>query len=268
MDDKILEVLNRSLTNISQSTVDKYIEENVKFRAEAGLNAKIIRSTNGKCCKWCTSLAGVYKYPAPKEVYQRHDNCDCKVTYVTEKGAKDVHTKKILKQAEFEERLKLLEKNNINLPNVLEDVKAEYFKKDSIREGQVLIEEGVDMIAEKDAISNAETISKFFGDDIEVLAEINEPNVKTPDYIWNNKLWEQKTVSSSNAVDSAVRKALKQIEGNPGGIILDISSNKDSLNDIYKAIASRIHRRQFNEPIDIILIENEKIVSILRHKKI
>ena len=50
MDDKILEVLNRSLTNISQSTVDKYIEENVKFRAEAGLNAKIIRSTNGKCC--------------------------------------------------------------------------------------------------------------------------------------------------------------------------------------------------------------------------
>lgn len=267
MNEKIFEILERSLTNISQNTVDEYIEKNAEFRANSGLQTKIIRSTNGKCCKWCTSLAGIYDYPAPEEVYQRHDNCDCKVTYVSEKVAQDVHTKRTLKKAEFEKRIELLEKNKLNIPSIFEDVKQEYFRSASSSEGKVIIEEGVDRIAEKDAIDNAETISKFFGNDIEVLAEINEPNVKTADYIWKNKLWEQKTVSSANAVDSAVRKALKQIEANPGGIVLDVSNNKDSLNDIYKVLASRIHRRQFDEPIDIILIENKKIVSVIRHKK-
>lgn len=267
MDDKIFEVLNRSLTNISQSTVDKYIEENVKFRAEAGLNAKIIRSTNGKCCKWCTSLAGVYKYPAPKEVYQRHDNCDCKVTYVTEKGAKDVHTKKILKQAELEERLKLIEKNNINLPNVLEDVKEEYFKRVSNKSGKVTIEENVRIKYEKEAIKTAETLSEFFGEEIIVLEESKINGIKNPDYLWRGKNWEQKKVSSVKAIDTTLRNAMKQIKDNPGGIVLDISDVDGNLNDIYAAIADRIRRRSYDNPLDIILIENSKIVSILRHKK-
>lgn len=88
MDKKIYEILRRSLTNIAQNYIDEYVEQNAEFRAKAGLKAKIIRSTNGKCCKWCDRLAGTYSYPAPREVYQRHDNCDCTVTYVSEKGAR------------------------------------------------------------------------------------------------------------------------------------------------------------------------------------
>ena len=60
---------------------------------------------------------------------------------------------------------------------------------------------------------------------------------------------------------------MKQIQENPGGIILDITNNKDSLDEIYKAIESRIERRNFTGDIDVIVIKSKKIVSILRHKK-
>ena len=109
MDKKIYEILRRSLTNIAQNYIDEYVEQNAEFRAKAGLKAKIIRSTNGKCCKWCDRLAGTYSYPAPSEVYQRHDNCDCTVTYVSEKGARDVHTKQQLHTEEARRRIEALE---------------------------------------------------------------------------------------------------------------------------------------------------------------
>ena len=48
---------------------------------------------------------------------------------------------------------------------------------------------------------------------------------------------------------------------------MDITNNKDSLDDIYKAIESRIERRNYTGDIDVIIIKNKKIVSILRHKK-
>lgn len=267
MDEKIFEVLNRSLINISQSTVDKYIEENVKFRSEAGLKAKIIRSTNGKCCNWCTSLAGVYKYPVPEEVYQRHDNCNCKVTYVTEKGAKDVHTKKNLKKAELEERLRLLEENKVTIPSIFEDVKEEYFKNISKGLGKTTIQPNVRRKNEKWAIENAEILSEFFGEEIIILEESNIPNKPNPDYLWRGKYWDQKKVSTVKALDTAVRTGMNQIIENPGGIVIDISDVDGTLNDIYNKIACRIGRRKYDNSIDIILIENNRIVSIIRHKK-
>ena len=45
----------------------------------------IIKRTGGfKCCKWCSSLYGIYKYPneVPKDVYKRHENCTCTVEYI------------------------------------------------------------------------------------------------------------------------------------------------------------------------------------------
>lgn len=45
----------------------------------------IIKRTGGfKCCKWCSSLYGIYKYPneVPKDVYKRHEGCTCTVEYI------------------------------------------------------------------------------------------------------------------------------------------------------------------------------------------
>lgn len=45
----------------------------------------IIKRTGGfKCCKWCSKLYGIYKYPneVPKDVYKRHEGCTCMVEYI------------------------------------------------------------------------------------------------------------------------------------------------------------------------------------------
>ena len=68
--------------NISMSHHDDYMETNARFRSKAGLKCYIDRQTDGKCCKWCTAIAGRYVYgEEPHDVYRRHDNCGCSVIY-------------------------------------------------------------------------------------------------------------------------------------------------------------------------------------------
>lgn len=271
MDKKIYEILERSLTNIAQNYADEYIDKNAEFRASAGLKEKIIRSTNGKCCKWCDKLAGIYNYPAPREVYQRHDNCDCTVTYVSEKGAQDVHTKQQLRKEEVAERIKKIEQLAKKIPANFEDIKAEYFKTAKTTNGKTKIEEGVNLRNEKKAIENAEVLSEFFGDEIIVLKDINEEKVKTPDYLWRGKFWEQKSISTATAADSATRSALNKFVGREdkaGGIIYDITNNKASIEEICRVIQSRMNRREETIPVDLIFIKDKKIAYILRYKKV
>lgn len=86
-------ILNRALVNISNGDIDKFIQKNAEFRANAGMSAKIIRTSSGHCCEWCNEIAGTYNYPdVPKDVYRRHDNCDCKVEYECGKVRKIVHS--------------------------------------------------------------------------------------------------------------------------------------------------------------------------------
>lgn len=69
------------VVNFSQSVVDDTIKENVEFHAQAGLSPKIVRIAEPKCCQWCQDLAGEYDYPADRDVYQRHENCQCVIEY-------------------------------------------------------------------------------------------------------------------------------------------------------------------------------------------
>ena len=45
---------------------------------QAGKAPRVIRTTNGKTCKWCQSLAGEYSSPSG-EVFRRHGGCDCNI---------------------------------------------------------------------------------------------------------------------------------------------------------------------------------------------
>lgn len=96
-DDK--EKLDRLVTspveNISQSYADEYVKTNAEYRTRAGLKCYIVRKIGGsKCCKWCASLAGQYVYgEEPHDVYRRHDNCGCTVTYINGRTATNVWTK-------------------------------------------------------------------------------------------------------------------------------------------------------------------------------
>lgn len=270
MDKKIYEILERSLTNIAQNYADEYIDKNAEFRASAGLKEKIIRSTNGKCCKWCDKLAGIYNYPAPREVYQRHDNCDCTVTYVSEKGAQDVHTKQQLRKEEVAERIKKIEQLTEKIPANFEDIKAEYFKTAKTTNGKVVIEERVDRHNEEKAIRNAKILSNFFGEEIVVLAESTEYGVKMPDYLWREKFWEHKTISSATAAKSATRDALKKFVGREkrtGGIIYDITKTQEGLAEICENINNRLRQKEISNGLKLIFIKGDKITAILEYKK-
>lgn len=81
--------------NIVNSYADDFVKENAKLRSDAGLRCYIIRYTSGHCCQWCNNLAGKYEYgEEPDEVYHRHDNCDCVVTYESGRKRQDVWSKK------------------------------------------------------------------------------------------------------------------------------------------------------------------------------
>lgn len=82
--------------NITESFHSDYVQTNAEYRSSAGLDAYIVRTDGAGCCKWCAALAGKFKYPdeIPDDIFRRHDNCTCDVSYVSSKGRQNVHTKK------------------------------------------------------------------------------------------------------------------------------------------------------------------------------
>lgn len=108
-EEKMVRRMTSTTENITRSFYDDYVETNVKYRSEAGLECYVIRSDHGGCCEWCAALAGKYHYPeeVPKDVYRRHDNCTCTVTYISGRKAQDVWSKTSRElPAEERERMK------------------------------------------------------------------------------------------------------------------------------------------------------------------
>ena len=88
------------LENCLEGYVDDFVRENADFQYKAGLSPKIVRQTVGKCCEWCSRLAGTYEYEDVKDrgndVFRRHKNCHCIVSYNPGDGSKrrrNVHSR-------------------------------------------------------------------------------------------------------------------------------------------------------------------------------
>lgn len=80
--DDISWILVEPVKTFSQSIVDEVLKINVEFQGKLGLQPRIIRRAESKCCEWCSGLAGSYDYPdVPKDVYRRHERCRCVVEY-------------------------------------------------------------------------------------------------------------------------------------------------------------------------------------------
>ena len=55
----------------------------------------ITRKAVSGCCEWCTAMAGRYVYgEEPDDIYRRHDNCDCTVTFENGRKRQDVWSKR------------------------------------------------------------------------------------------------------------------------------------------------------------------------------
>lgn len=93
--DEVSWVFGAPIINFSQNVVDNHIKENADFHFKSGLKPKVVRTTTGKCCDWCDKIAGVYTYPkVDKNVFRRHDRCNCIVEYYPIEGKRqDVWSK-------------------------------------------------------------------------------------------------------------------------------------------------------------------------------
>lgn len=111
-----------AIQTYAKHIVDNCVRQNADFHYKSGLSPKIIRTTSGKTCKWCQSLAGVYKYEDVKgtgnDVFRRHANCDCLVVYDPAGGSKNyqnVHDKEWYSDSEYRNRLRQISlKDNHN----------------------------------------------------------------------------------------------------------------------------------------------------------
>lgn len=94
--DDVAWILQEPVMVFSRSVVDDTVRLNADFQHNAGLAPKIVRTSEYKCCKWCSDLAGLYDYDAMNRnpLFQRHDNCRCLVELVTGKKRDVVHSGK------------------------------------------------------------------------------------------------------------------------------------------------------------------------------
>lgn len=86
--------------NFPEGVVDDTVRANADFQYHAGLSPTIERKTDGKCCPWCSRLAGTYPYEdvrnAGNDVFRRHRNCHCQVLFNPGDGSKrrqNVHSR-------------------------------------------------------------------------------------------------------------------------------------------------------------------------------
>ena len=80
---------------VTKSFHDDYVKTTAKFRSRAGLKCFITRKAVSGCCAWCTKMAGRYEYGSePDDVYRRHDNCDCTLTFENGRKRQDVWSKR------------------------------------------------------------------------------------------------------------------------------------------------------------------------------
>ena len=144
-------------------------------------------------------------------------------------------------------------------------VTQEYYDTAKPGVGKVILEEGYKKAHHQQEIETAEWLVKEFGGDVTLQKEIDKQNVRTSDYIWRERFWELKNVSSVNSGDYGLRKAISQIQSNPGGVILKIS-NEVKLTDLEKQLKSRAKRSDISG-FDILIAKENKVIKIIRYKK-
>ena len=88
--DDVKWLLDAPIENFMRSVVDDHVEKNADFHYKSGLNPVIKRTTDGKCCKWCSQHAGTFPYKPgmDREVFRRHENCGCLVAYYPDAKSK------------------------------------------------------------------------------------------------------------------------------------------------------------------------------------
>lgn len=145
------------------------------------------------------------------------------------------------------------------------NVTTEYIKNARPGTGKIVFGNGYRKDTHQEEMKIAEWLHNNLGGDITLLCEANEDKIKTPDYLWNEKMWDLKSISSEKAANSAVRHGFAQIQENPGGIILDIGDRDFSIEELWAVVDKRMGWYDTNGDIDILVLSKGKLVSATRY---
>ena len=263
--------LAEPVRTFSRMAVDDVLKANVDFQGRAGLRPRVVRIAESGCCKWCSALAGTYDYPhVPKDVYRRHERCRCRVEYDPGEGRRqNVWNKTWTEEPEvLQSRKELAETplpNKVHIPGdiPMQSVLPEYLRTASPGVGSITYDTGYDMVRHADEVKTAQWLHDHLGGNIVLLNEVNNYKAMTPDYIWNGKMWDLKTASTEKSANSAVRHGLKQIQENPGGIILNYGQNIISA-DLLKDVLRKRLTASATQDVDILVICKDELLMVQR----
>lgn len=102
-------ILGDPVQNAALKISDDTLKSNADFQYKSGLRPKIVRTAESDACDWCVDLEGEYDYEEVRDrsnpVFQRHNNCQCEITYVPGDGrVQDVSSKQWLNEEEKAKR--------------------------------------------------------------------------------------------------------------------------------------------------------------------
>ncbi|MFV0550358.1 MAG: phage minor capsid protein [Anaerorhabdus sp.] len=170
----------------------------------------------------------------------------------------------VLKHDYFRESI--IKTNSIkNKGNVLLSIKNEFIKNSTPGLGKITFDNNFDFAKNNHEIEISEWLFSVFGGNIHHKVESKIVGVKTPDIDWNNEPWEIKRPTTLNAVDDRLRKAIKQIDGTYGGVILDLHV-EDEFEKIKEKVESRL---RFHNALNltVILKKDSLVLDIVKMKK-
>lgn len=148
--------------------------------------------------------------------------------------------------------------------NRAKDVTKDYLDTATPRSGLISFEKRVDKHKSRDEVAMAKWLHDNLGGDITVLSEKYTENVKSPDFLWMDQLWDLKTTSTEKSANSAIRSGMKQIRDNPGGIILNFGNNEISMDALKRVLDARMQWYPKGSA-DIMIISKGKLIMVLRY---
>ena len=284
--------LGEPARNLIHSMYDDYVEANVYFRSKSGIKTFIIRRQVAKCCDWCADLAGIYDYStAPRDVYRRHDNCRCMVTFRNEMGMyTDVWSKQEYKkqrEARIARINEITEKGNrldelntlklkaksqgencvdttkIRLKNKTTEGKvhdAKYYK----HNGERLWVDGHNVVFEPSAEERetARLLIEKFGGTVELLPRVNVPeSVTSPDYSFNGIKMDRKGPTGSGA--KTVFNQIRNIKKQSRYLVLDLSKTAMSNERVIKDLKKAFGMEYYSYLDCVIVTRNGEVVIVL-----
>ena len=272
--DKIPGGLTNDMQHMAQNVATDTMKANAKLANDVGYQATVTRiydrvgvhTQNGgkyrKECRWCLERCGVdvpYPDAIANDMFRRHPGCGCEIRY-TVKGRTQVQTD--WRKNQWTDSVPI--KQRTPYDKNWQDVAVEYRKKATPGQPPFFLENGFVIRKDNDEGPFAEWINQVFGGDLLVLKKSEEEGVLSPDYLWNGRLWDLKTLKSSkkSTIEKRIRHGFKQIEPNPGGLMLDFGKSELTIDDT-EDMVRRIIKNAAHWDVDII-IKKDKEFKIIR----